>query len=166
MSDLIDYNNDEECQARTWKKKKIRWCVCMVPDVPWLLLFNSVCDINKHLLSSTPTLFSIPVQPPSPLSYHHLFRGDQEQSPALMGLHRGLNWIAGELKKAGWLQQPSITSHLPHFSLLTSPMEYQLSGLHLAAPRWRVFCSPCTPVISPSPPPRLFPERLHSRERP
>lgn len=28
------------------------------------------------------------------------------------------------------------------FSLPASPAEYLLSGLHLAAPRWRLFCSP------------------------
>lgn len=94
---------------------------------------------------------------------------DREQSPALIGLHRGLNWIARELKEAGWFRQPSITSHLPHFSLLTSPAEYRLSGLHLAVPRWRVFCSLCTPVTSTTttpPLPSLFQERLHSREKP
>lgn len=108
--------------------------------------FYSICEINKHP-SSTPTFFlSLPLSMPSPLSRHHLFFSGARSSHQLWwGLHGGLGLIAGELKEAGWLHQPSITSHLPHFSLTTSPTEYRLSGLHLAAPRCRVFCSPCAP---------------------
>lgn len=115
--------------------------------------FYSICEINKHPLSSTPTLFSVSLSlnalPPfTPSSF---FGGAKTSHQLWWGLHRGLGLIAGELKEAGWLHQPSITSHLPHFSLPTSPMEYRLSGLHLAAPRWRVFCSPCSPIICPAP---------------
>lgn len=81
------------------------------------------------------------------------FSGARSSHQLWWGLHGGLSLIAGELKEAGWLRQPSITSLLPHFSLPTSPTEYRLSGLHLAAPRWRVFCSPCAPVICPTPRP-------------
>lgn len=95
-----------------------------------------------------PLLNSLPPFMPS-----SFFPGTRSSHQLWWGFHRGLSWIAGELKEAGWLHQPSITFHLPHFSLLTSPTEYRLSGLHLAAPRWRVFCSPCTPVISPAPRP-------------
>lgn len=66
------------------------------------------------------------------------------------GLHGGLSWRAGELKEAGCFHQPSIISHLPRFSLPTSPVEYRLSGLHPPAPKWRVFCFPCAPVICPA----------------
>lgn len=135
------------------KNQKIQGCIATA-DRPWLLLLNSVCEINKHPLSSTPTLFSASLSN-SLLPFHAiiLFSGARSSHQLWWGLHGGLSLIDGELKEAGWLRQPSITSLLPHFSLPTSPTEYRLSGLHLAAPRWRVFCSPCAPVICPSPRP-------------
>lgn len=149
MLDLIDGNNG----LKLWMSSATKMHGCLATaDHPWLLLFNSVCEINKHPLSSTPTLPSrLSLSIPSPLSRHHLLSGARSSHQLWWGLRGGLCWIAGELKEAGWLQQPSFTSLFPP----RLPNGIRLSGLHLAAPRWRVFCSPCAPVICPLPAPAL-----------
>lgn len=111
------------------------------------------CMWNKQtsIIFYSHSLFCLSFNSLPPFTPSSFFRGARSSHQLWWGLHRGLRLIAGELKEAGWLHQPSITSLLPHFSLPTSPAEYRLSGLHLAAPRWRVFCSPCAPVICPAP---------------
>lgn len=141
----------------------------------WLFLVTAhhFREINKHPLCAVATLFSFQL-PPSPfmpssfsfLLFFFFFSGARSSHQLWLGLHGGLRLIAGELKEAGWLHQPSITSLLPHFSIPTSPTEYRLSGLHLAAPRWSRVLFPLSCRHLSRCLPGLFAERLHSGDRP
>lgn len=143
----------------------------------WLFLVTAhhFREINKHPLCAVATLFfSLFLSTPS-LPFHAIIfffspffflSGARSSHQLWLGLHGGLRLIAGELKEAGWLHQPSITSLLPHFSIPTSPTEYRLSGLHLAAPRWSRVLFPLSCRHLSRCLPGLFAERLHSGDRP
>lgn len=76
MSDLIDCNNDPPPRTSPARAKKFQGCIATA-DRPWILLHNSVCEINKHPLSSAPTLLSVSLSIPTP-PFHAIilfFRG-------------------------------------------------------------------------------------------
>uniref|UniRef100_A0A8C5NGS9 Macro domain-containing protein n=1 Tax=Gouania willdenowi TaxID=441366 RepID=A0A8C5NGS9_GOUWI len=123
----------------TWVTQPLMVLLLLVPD--------SQCGINKHLLSSSPSTFFCPCL------YSHLtflpssFFEGHEQSPSLLGL----DW--GAPQRIGMNREGGITSHLPHFSLLTSPVEYSSQAFISLLPDGECFVLQALPSSHTAPRP-------------
>lgn len=106
---------------------------------------------NSHSPFSLSLSRSVSPSIPSPLSCHHLFSGAKNSHQLWWGLHRGLSWIAWELRVSRWLHNPSITSHLPHFSLPTPQWNTSSQAFISLLPDGECFVPPALPSSVPLP---------------